>query len=215
MKCVDNTTAKGIDVDSKTGSVFISGDNILQKYNSVGELVKQIKSHGSQPGEFGHLNDIRFYKNKVYVCDSGNGKVQIFDSELKYIHSFGTKGKETGQLEWPEDIDFDTDGISYVVDSNRKCVVLFSSMYKYLREVNSTITPPLAFPVALRIHGDHMYISDAQQGVIVYHKSTGKVVHHFLNDSRNHQRGCIVHMGIDIDVDGYVYNCHHDSVFIY
>ena len=209
VKCVDNT-AKGIDVDSKTGSVFISGENTLQKYNSVGQLVKQIKSYGSQPGEFRHLNDIRFYKNKVYVCDSGNGQVKIFDSELKYIHSFGTKEKETGQLEWPEDIDFDTDGIAYVVDCNRKCVILFSPMYEYLREVyaNSTITPSLAFPVAIRIHGDHMYISDGQQGVLVCHKSTGKVVHHF---SRN--RG--VSMGVAIDVDGYVYSCCDNSIFIY
>ena len=65
VKCVENTEAKGIDVDSKTGSVFISGSNRLQKYNSVGVLVKQIASHGSQPKEFRHLNDIRFYKNRV------------------------------------------------------------------------------------------------------------------------------------------------------
>ncbi len=112
MNCVDDTTAKGIDIDSKTGSVFISGDNRVQKYNSVGKLVKQIERHGSQPGAFNQLNDIRFFKNSVYICDSGNGRVQIFDSELEYVHSFGTKGQGTGQLHWSEDIDFDTDGIA-------------------------------------------------------------------------------------------------------
>jgi tripartite motif-containing protein 2/3/tripartite motif-containing protein 71 len=215
VKCVDDTTAKGIYVDSKTGSVFISGDNRVQKYNSVGRLVKQIESHGSQPGEFCYLNDIRFYKNRVYVCDSGNGKIQIFDSELMYVHSFGTTGSEIGQLQWPEDIDFDTEGIAYVVDSERKCIVLFSPTYEFLREINSTITPPLAFPVALHIHGDHMYISDAQEGVIVCHKSTGKVIHRCLNDSRHHWQGDIIYMGISVDMDGYVYSCHHNSVSIY
>jgi cell fate (sporulation/competence/biofilm development) regulator YlbF (YheA/YmcA/DUF963 family) len=207
VKCIDDTTAKGIDVDSKTGSVFISGENRLQKYNSVGKLVKQIKSFGSQPGEFRHLNDIRFYRNRIYVCDSGNGKVQIFDSELKYVNSFGTTGSETGQLQWPEDIDFDTDGIAYVIDSKRMCIVLFSQTYEYLREINSTITPSLEFPVALCIYGDHMYISDGQQGVLICHKSTGKVIHHFGS------RG--IPMGITIDVDGYVYSCCDNSVFIY
>ena len=205
VKCIDNCSAKGIDVDSKTGSVFISDSNKLQKYNSVGKFVKQISSHGSQPGQFDHLNDIRFYKNRLFVCDSGNGCVEIFDSELKYVHSFGTKGKEVGQFQWPEDIDFDSEGNAYVVDSKRKCVLLFGPTYEYLREINSTITPPLAFPIALRIHGDYMYISDGQKGVFVCHKTTGEVIHRFLNGS----------IGIAIDVDGYVYSCHQNSVFIY
>ena len=66
----------------------------------------------------------------------------------------------------------------------------------------------MQFPVAIRIHGDHMYISDGQQGVLVCHKSTGKVVHHF-----SRSRG--IPMGVAIDVDGYVYSCCDNSIFIY
>ena len=213
VKCVDVTHAKGIDVDSKTGSVFITGNNKLQKYSSHGELVKQIGgiSQRSQSGKFDHLNDVRFYKNRVYACDSGKGRVQIFDTELNYVHSFGAKGEGVGELQWPEDIDFDTKGNAYIVDSKRKCVLLFSPTYDFMQELNSTFTPPLIFPIAICIHGNYMYISDGRQGVLACNKSTGKVIHHFLSDSRC--RGLPV--GIAVDVDGYVYSCHHNSVFIY
>ena len=79
VKCKDISAARGIDVDSNTGSVYISGDHKLQKHNSDGQLVKEIGGTdvGDQFGEFHDPNDIRSYKNRVYVCDSGNGRVQF------------------------------------------------------------------------------------------------------------------------------------------
>jgi hypothetical protein len=215
VKCIKNKLARGIEVESKTGSVFISGSHKLQKYNSCGELVKEIgdATPGAEPGELHEPNDVRFHKNRIYICDSGNGRVQIFDPDLNYVHSFGTKGRETGQLHWPEDIDFDTDGNAYIVDSKRKCILLFSPTYKFIREIKiySTLqtTPQLKFPIAVRVHGDYIYIGGAYQGVLACDKSTGKIVHHFSLDSpvdfRGHSQ--IFSVGIAIDADGYVYVC--------
>ena len=212
VKCVKNKFARGIEVDSKTGSVFISGNHKLQKYNSCGELVKEIGdvTPGAQPGKLHEPNDVRFHKNKIYICDSGNGRVQIFDPELNYVHSFGTKGKEVGDFQWPEDIDFDADGNAYIIDSKRKCVLLFSPTYQFIMEINSTLTPPLIFPIAVRVHGDYIYISDIYRGVLACHKSTGKVMHHFSDtpfDLRGHTHSQVFPVGIAINADGYVYVC--------
>ena len=212
VQCIKNKFARGIEVESKTGSVFISGSHKLQKYNSCGELVKEVGdvTPGARPGELHEPNDVRFHKNRIYICDSGNGRVQIFDLDLNYVHSFGTKGKETGQLHWPEDIDFDTDGYAYVVDSRRKCVLLFNPTYKLVREIkiNSTLqTPSLRFPIALRVHGDYIFIGDAYQGVLACDKSTGKIIHHFSDSPVDKGYSQIFPVGIAIDADGYVYVC--------
>jgi DNA-binding beta-propeller fold protein YncE len=216
VKCIKNKFARGIEVESKTGSVFISGNHKLQKYNSCGELVKEIGdvTPGAQPGELHEPNDVRFHKNRIYICDSGNGRVQIFDLDLNYVHAFGTKGRKTGQLHWPEDIDFDTDGNAYIVDSGRECILLFSPTYQLIRDIKiySTLqtTSPLRFPIALRVHGDYIYIGDAYQGVLVLacDKSTGKIIHHFSDspvDVKGHSQ--VFPVGIAIDADGYVYVC--------
>ena len=220
VKCADIVAARGIEVDSQTGSVYISGNHKLQKYNSDGQLIKEVggTDHGNRPGELHEPNDIRFYKSRVYICDSGNGRVQIFDPELNYIHSFGTKGKEIGQLQWPEDIDFDTDGNAYIVDSQEQCVSVFSPTYQFLKCIGKGSTSLGILPLSIRIHGNYMYISDPHKGVSIYHKSTGKRIHCLTKSTVDYDGQMKVFpVGLAIDMDGYVYVCQHKSngVLIY
>ena len=217
VKCI---AARGIEVDSNTGCVYISGNHKLQKYNSCGELVKEIGSlnPGSQPGEFHKPNDIRFHKNRVYICDSGNGRVQIFDPDLNYIQSFGTKGKDIGQFQRPEDIDFDTEGNAYVVDSQlqEQCVLLFSPTYQFLKCIGKDYG---IVPLSIRIHSDYMYLSDPHKGVSIYHKSTGEMIHHLTTSTIDSDGKTQVSfpVGLAIDKDGYVYVCQpkSDCVVVY
>ena len=206
-------------MDSKTGSVYISGSHKLQKYNSCGELVKEIGSLncGAQPGKFHEPNDIRFYKNRVYICDSGNGRVQIFDPDLNYVQSFGTKGKEVGQLQWPEDIDFDTEGNAYVVDSQERYVSIFSpTTYQFLKCIGKDYG---IVPLSIRIHSDYLYLSDTHKGVSIYHKSTGEIIHHLTMSTIDSDGEVQANfpVGIAIDKDGYVYVCLYksDCVVVY
>ena len=60
------------------------------------------------------------------MCDKDNARVQVFDSNLKFVWSFGTRGDGPGQLERPKDIDFDTQGNIYVTGFNKSQVVVFS-----------------------------------------------------------------------------------------
>ena len=211
--------ARGIDTDSTTGNVYISGDHKLQKYNSDGQLVKEIGDidTGDQPGEFHDPNDIRFYKNRVYVCDSGNRRVQIFDPELTYIHSFGNKGKEMGQLQWPEDIDFDSKGNAYIVDKKKQCILVFSPTLQFMKYIGKDLLWDC--PLSVRVFGDYMYISDAHQGVSIYRKSTRELIHCLPESGTigNDDQLQGYPVGLSIDKDGYVYVCQHNSrsVLIY
>ena len=59
--------------------------------------------------------------------------------------------------------------------------------------------------MALRIHGDYIYIGDAYRGVLACDKSTGKIIHQF-SDSPIDIRGDsqVFPVGIAVDADGYM-----------
>ncbi|MBI3756232.1 MAG: NHL repeat-containing protein, partial [Deltaproteobacteria bacterium] len=55
--------------------------------------------------------------NRIYVVDSENNRVQIFDQAGQFIKAFGAKGKETGQFRMPYGIAIGADGKLFVTDS--------------------------------------------------------------------------------------------------
>ena len=77
---------------------------------------------GSGKGEFMNPRGIRFDKiqNKVYICDSSNHRIQVFDTNGKFLHSFGDD-----QLQNPFGICVSTDFV-FVTDEVRKCVTKFT-----------------------------------------------------------------------------------------
>ena len=55
--------------------------------------------------------------NRVYVVDTGNKRVQIFDTNGVYQGEFGTGGMTDGALDEPVGIAFGPDGLAYVADT--------------------------------------------------------------------------------------------------
>ena len=53
----------------------------------------------------------------LYVVDGGNFRVQVFDANGKYLHSFGSVGKQLGSFARPKEIATDREGNVYVVDT--------------------------------------------------------------------------------------------------
>ena len=104
----------GIATDGE-GNVYVASGEKVKKFNRHGELVKSVGKWGRNVGEFRGPFGIMYYNNQVYVCDRINARVQVFDSDLNFVRSFG-HGDGPGQLKEPCDIDFDTQGNIYVVD---------------------------------------------------------------------------------------------------
>ena len=95
------------------------------------------------------------------VCDSSNGRVQVFDSNLNFVRSFGTDDGP-GQLKKPWDIDFDTQGNIYVVDLDKSQVVVFSENGQYLRHFGQKGLGEgeLSQPRGMCVSGDYVYIAE-------------------------------------------------------
>jgi len=62
----------------------------------------------------------------VYVADSGNNRVQKFDSNGNFISKFGTYGTGDGQFINPVDIAVDSSDNVYVDDSLNSKVQIYS-----------------------------------------------------------------------------------------
>ena len=77
---------------------------------------------GSGKGEFHNPRGITFDKiqNKVYVCDSSNHRIQVFDTNGKFLHSFGDD-----KLQKPFGICVSKDFV-FVTDEVKKCVMKFT-----------------------------------------------------------------------------------------
>lgn len=99
------------DLISPRGAVFLSDDellvadcakNRLQLYRIAGsqaEAVKSLGGYGDGPGEFRCPTALaRDDAGSIYVFDSGNHRVQIFDEERDAWRSFGKAGREPGQF---------------------------------------------------------------------------------------------------------------------
>jgi sugar lactone lactonase YvrE len=81
-------------------------------------VVRTWGSPGSGPGQFNSPRGIALDPSgRVYVVDSGNHRVQVFNLDGGYLTSFGSQGSGPGQFSNPGDIKLDRFGNIYVVDS--------------------------------------------------------------------------------------------------
>jgi 6-bladed beta-propeller len=91
-------------------------------------------AYGSEPGQCKEPSGIVVDPtiDRVYVADSGNDRINVFDEEGGFVSSFGTPGSGPGQLSNPRRLAVDKNPSSpnfhdvYVSDSNRR-VLRFSS----------------------------------------------------------------------------------------
>ena len=83
-----------------------------------GEPLFDFGKRGSDPGEFNLPRDLVVGKDgRLYVVDSGNFRVQVFDRDGKFLKSFGSVGRQMGQFARPKEIAADPAGNIYVVDT--------------------------------------------------------------------------------------------------
>jgi hypothetical protein len=71
------------------GNIFISDGYVnsrVAKYDNTGTWVKSWGKRGYAPGEFNLPHSIAIdYQNRVYVADRANGRMQVFDTDGKFL----------------------------------------------------------------------------------------------------------------------------------
>ena len=72
----------------------------------------------------GHIHGITVHNNKIYVVKENNDCIAIYDLNGNLIHEFGSKGKEIGEFDSPQNIEIFENSI-FVTDTNNKRIQIF------------------------------------------------------------------------------------------
>ena len=199
----------GIATDSE-GNVYVASyDHKVQKFNKCGEVVKSVGMKGRNVGEFDFPRGVRYHNHQVYVCDSNNGRVQVFNSDLNFVQAFGTCGDDSHQLGDPRDIDFDTQGNIYVVDSSKRQVLVFSEDGQYLHQFGKRGQGKgnISNPYGLCVSGDYVYVSEWGDNNVSVFQTSGEFVHSFGKKGSGKDGP----YGIAVDYDGFIFVCDNGN----
>jgi DNA-binding beta-propeller fold protein YncE len=140
----------------------------------------------------------------IYVADSGNNRIQKFNSDGTYVSSFGSYGTENGQFNAPRGIAIDADGNIYVADTDNNRIQMFTSTGTHVSSFGTGGTGNGQFNIPTGIAIDatgNIYVADTGNHRIQMFTSTGTHVSSFGsvgtgNGQFNTPRG------IAIDVSG-------------
>lgn len=81
-------TFPGIDIDEKSGLVFVV-DKIatnVQIFDKTGKFISKFGSKGTGDGQFKRPEDIAIDpQGRIFVCDTGNSRIQIFSKMTKAL----------------------------------------------------------------------------------------------------------------------------------
>jgi tripartite motif-containing protein 71 len=88
----------------------------------------QAGARGQGDGQFNQTRGIAIDSSgSVYVVDSGNNRIQKFDSNGKFITKWGSYGVGDGKYRFADSIAVDTLGKNvYVSDSDNRNIKIFS-----------------------------------------------------------------------------------------
>ena len=113
------------------GIAFDSEQNLYVGENRSGTRVQVFSSPGDHLQWLGKTklncpHDVAIDSNDtIYVCDTDNHQICIYNSQGELLRSFGTKGKLPGQFERPFGIAVDKSGLIYVSDRDNGRVQIF------------------------------------------------------------------------------------------
>ena len=117
-------------------------------------------------------------KNEIGVTEIGNHKIQVFSSNGTHLRSFGRKGDQQVQFDWPRGIAFHNDNI-IVADSSNHRVQLFSDQGEYLGQFGGkgNLDHQLKNPHGLSIDSDgNIIVADSGNELIKIFLHSGQCV---------------------------------------
>ena len=97
----------------------------------------------------------------------------MFDLDLNFIRSIGSRGSGRGKCVCLFDVAFDIAGIMYVVEFSNNRVQVLDSCGQFIRMFSQEGEGKLRSPIVLHIAGKYVYVSDCSSHRIAVYKTSG------------------------------------------
>jgi DNA-binding beta-propeller fold protein YncE len=109
----------------------------------------------------------------VYVSDTNNKQVQVFDQSGTSVFNFGKEGTKEGEFKFPYGIAGDKHDNIYVADLYNGNISIFDSKGKFLRYFNNK-EKTIQSPGGLRIFNEKVYVTDIKANKLFVFNLDGK-----------------------------------------
>jgi len=164
-----------LDSDNHRVQVFDAGGVFLREWGSQCNLSTDVGCadlDGDGPMGYG---DGQFQEpwgiavaddGRVYVADTWNHRIEVFDSEGTFLNKWGTYGQTTDAMSvfyGPRDVAVDQDGRLFVSDTGNKRIMVFDQDGNYLNQWGQEGLEPGSFSEPVGIDVDlegNIYVAD-------------------------------------------------------
>ncbi|MGE5553980.1 MAG: 6-bladed beta-propeller [Betaproteobacteria bacterium] len=144
-------------VDTVRNEVVVFSTSTLKEIRRFGRL-------GTQPGEFNLPVQVAVRSGIVYIVDTMNFRVQVFNADGEFVGLFGQMGDGPGDLPRPKGIGVDSEGNIYVADALFDNVQIFERLGRLLMSFGGLGEKEGRFwlPAGLAIdERDRIYVADS------------------------------------------------------
>lgn len=163
--------------------------------------------HEVKDGSFYYPKDIAIDQNGYfYVADTGNHRIQKFDSDMNFITKWGATSTAPGAFHGPMDIARDNAGNIYVTDAKNHRVQKFDPDGRFLTEWGSKGEGKGEFksPTGIAVDSQgHIYVADFGNRRIQKFDANGKNPKEFV--VKKNPSDFFFGLGIAVDGDDNVY----------
>ncbi|HET6823800.1 MAG TPA: NHL repeat-containing protein, partial [Anaerolineales bacterium] len=204
------------------GSVYVADtwNHRVQKFTEDGEPVTTWGQYG-QPFPEDPASKSYFWgprgiavdsQGRVFIADTGNKRIAVFDEEGNFLTEFGTAGLDPGQFDEPVGVAAAADGTVYVTDTWNQRIQSFTpnedgSQYFPLQqwEVNAWFGQSLENKPFIAVSEDkHVFITDPEGYRVIEFTGNGEFVRTW-GDFGNGPDQIGLAAGVAVDPAGFVW----------
>ena len=137
----------------------------IRSYSTVdGALQQTLGRRGAEDGEFNVPTNLAVdRRGQLYVADTLNFRIQVFDNTGRFVRALGTLGDTPGSLNRPKGVGVDSEGHIYVVDASFNNFQIFDEQGQLLLFVGAGGRNPGEFflPAGMSVDDqDRLYVAD-------------------------------------------------------
>eukprot|EP00731_Ephydatia_muelleri_P016368 Em0009g792a len=195
---------QGVAVDDED-NIYVSenGGHCISKFSREGHFIQVVGRQGKQNTEFNAPRGLLVVKEEVFVCDSSNDRVQVYDRNLKFLRSIcspETKGVT--------DITADSSGQLHIVSNNASAIQVYDSVKQ--APAQSIQHPSLSKPSGTCFDPmlNLLYVADSGSNCICIFRPDGSFIAKFGKEG-SADGDFKFPYGIATDSDGFVYICDY------
>jgi DNA-binding beta-propeller fold protein YncE len=141
-----NAAVNALAVNQLTGNYYAAKGNgsipQITEFTASNQFVRRWGVSGTGNGQFGSIAQMLFDNRaqELYVTDSVNNNVQVFDADGNFKRSFGSYGQGNGQFNLPFGITLDGNGHVFVSDEGNSRVEEFDTKGNFITALGGTLS---------------------------------------------------------------------------